>query len=93
MIWGDSSGFVASGLAWAGLAAGERKKVLIVLDLGSRRLAWAKLPTIEFGRRLMRRARSAAAGGRRSVPVAAQACANRLKSHYWFQARELASVL
>ena len=34
----------ASGLVWAGLAAGERKKVLIVLELGSRRLACAKLP-------------------------------------------------
>ena len=33
MIWGLSSGFAASGLAWAGLDAGERKKVLIVLDL------------------------------------------------------------
>ena len=82
----------ASGL-WAGLAAGERKKVLIVLDLGSRRLACAKLPINDrFGPRKLRRARSAAAGGRRSVPAAAQACANRLKSHYWFQARgELAS--
>ena len=91
MIWGLSSGLAASGLAWAGLEAGERKKVLMVF--GSRRLACAKLPTIEFGRRLMRRARSAAAGGFWSVPAAAQACANRLKSHYWFQARELASVL
>jgi hypothetical protein len=32
VIWGLSSGLAASGL-WAGLAAGERKKVLIVLDL------------------------------------------------------------
>jgi hypothetical protein len=71
VIWGLSSGFAASGLVWAGLAAGERKKVLIVLDLGSRRLAWAKLPTIEFGRRLMRRARSAAAGSQLSHVLAA----------------------
>ena len=33
VICGLSSGFAASGLAWAGLDAGERKKVLIVLDL------------------------------------------------------------
>ena len=33
VICGLSSGFAASGLVWAGLAAGERKKVLIVLDL------------------------------------------------------------
>ena len=33
MICGLSSGLAASGLVWAGLAAGERKKVLIVLDL------------------------------------------------------------
>ena len=74
MIWGDSSGLAASGLVWAGLAAGERKKVLIVLDLGSRRLACAKLPINDrFGPRKLRRARSGAAGGRRSAPDAAQA--------------------
>ena len=33
VICGLSSGLAASGLVWAGLAAGERKKVLIVLDL------------------------------------------------------------
>ena len=70
VICGLSSGFAASGLVWAGLAAGERKKVLIVLDLGSRRLACAKLPINDrFGPRKLRRARSAAAGGRRSVPA------------------------
>jgi hypothetical protein len=44
VIWGDSSGFVASGLAWAGLAAGERKKVLIVLDLLPRRVCLSQQP-------------------------------------------------
>ena len=37
MICGLSSGFAASGLVWAGLAAGERKKVLMVLDLWAAR--------------------------------------------------------
>ena len=93
VICGLSSGFAASGLAWAGLAAGERKKVLIVLDLGSRRLACAKLPVnYRLRCRKLRRARSAAVEGLRSVPAAARACANQPKSHYWFQARgQLAS--
>ena len=47
MIWGDSSGLAASGLVWAGLAAGERKKVLIVgaraLDRGSWQTAYKRL--------------------------------------------------
>ena len=63
------------------------------MELGSRRLACAKLPINDrFGPRKLRRARSAAAGGLWSVPAAARACANQPKSHYWFQARgQLAS--
>ena len=68
----------ASGLVWAGLAAGERKKVLIVLDLGSRRLAWAKLPIND-------RFAVGCAGARGALLLEAfgvfqreQACANRL---------------
>ena len=58
MICGLSSGLAASGLAWAGLAAGERKKVLIVLDLGRGGWRVPKLPNYEFGGRLMRLYRS-----------------------------------
>ena len=56
VIWGLSSGLAASGL-WAGLAAGERKKVLIVLDLlaaaaaGVFELATASEPLHLGGRR------------------------------------------